>query len=305
MRDFTQKVNVFERQIINYRAYNLAYLTIMRSIQATQLRGVPSCVVLVAPSGCGKTTLLKQILSTFAPVESGEDAIGIGNIRPTIYCGLPTKATIKSFAKTLLDSLEFPAYSGDAFELTERVIKQILLQKVKVVFLDEFQMLSDKRTEGPRNDVMNGVVRLVDRTGIPFVAAGTPEIKDFFYDKDILRRRFPFFAELGPLRMDVDDPNSDWLLVLRGLDKKMYEIGRFESGVHLHEPDVALPLFAATSGILEDLRLDLSNAFTFALVRGDGTLKRDDLSDAFDMIPHAHCIPEEGNPFKQSNRLRH
>lgn len=303
MIDITPQLRKFEAQIINYKAYNLAYMTIMRSIQATQMRGIPSCVVLVGQSGCGKSTLASQIISTYPAESSGEDERGVWNRRPTMYCGLPTKATIKSFAKALLESLEFEAYSGDAFDLIQRAIRQIRLQNVEVVFLDEFQMLADKKAEQARIDVINCVARLVDRTCIPLVILGTPDIEGFFYEKDILRRRFPFFARLTPLQLDLTEPTSDYQLVLHGLDKKMYEIGNLKKGVHLHEPDIALPLFAASGGIMEDLRLHLSNAFSFSLHRGDGTLRREDLSYAFEITRHAHCILPERNPFEVAKNL--
>jgi hypothetical protein len=298
MIDITEQLKSFESQIINYRSYKLAYMTVLRSIQATQMRGIPSCVVLVGQSGCGKSTLANQIISTYPPESSGEDDGGVWNRRPTIYCGLPTKATIKSFAKALLESVKFEAYSGDAFELTQRAIRQILLQNVEVAFLDEFQMLADKKAEQARIDVINCVARLVDRTGIPFVILGTPDIETFFYEKDILRRRFPFFARLTPLQFDLTEPTSDFQLVLRGLDKKMYEIGKLIKGVHLHEPEIARPLYVASGGIMEDLRLHLSNAFAFSLYRGDRTLRREDFSYAFEITRHGHCIMSEGNPFE-------
>lgn len=304
MIDISVQLETFEAQIINYNAYNLAYMTIMRSIQATQMRGIPSCVVLVAPSGCGKSTLAQQIISTFPPKSSGEDERGTWKKRPTMYCGLPTKASIKSFTKALLESLEFEAYSGDAFELTLRAIRQIQQQDVEVAFLDEFQMLADKKADQARYDVMNCVARLVDRTGIPFVVLGTPEIEEFFYNKKgLLRRRFPFFARLEPLQLNLTDANSDLQIVLRGLDKKMYEIGHLKKGVHLHEPEIALPLFAACGGIMEDLRLHLSNAFSFALYRADGTLRREDFSDAFEITRHDQCILPEGSPFDITSKL--
>lgn len=297
MIDISSQLGTFEAQIINYKVYNLAYMTIMRSIQATQMRGIPSCVVLVAPSGCGKSTLAQQIISTFPPECSGEDETGAWKKRPTMYCGLPSKATIKSFTKALLESLEFEAYSGDAFELTQRAIRQMRLQKVEVAFLDEFQMLADKKADQAQRDVMNCIARLVDRTGIPFVILGTDEIEEFFYKKGLLRRRFPFFAKLSPLQFNLTDANSDLQLVLRGLDKKMYEIGHIKKGVHLHEPEIALPLFAACGGIMEDLRLLLSNAFSFALYRADETLRREDFFDAFEITRHDNCILAENNPF--------
>ncbi|MNC12721.1 hypothetical protein D3C75_604460 [compost metagenome] len=304
MIDITHQLKTFEAQIINYKAYNLAYMTIMRSIQATQMRGIPSCVVLVAPSGCGKSTLAQQIISTYPIESSGEDEKGEWRKRPTMYCGLPSKATIKSFTKALLGALEFEAYSGDAFELTQRAIRQIQQQNVEVAFLDEFQMLADKKAEQARFDVMNCIARLVDRTGIPFVVLGTPDIADFFYTKTgLLRRRFPFFAQLSPLQLNLTDANSDLQLVLRGLDKKMYEIGNLKKGVHLHEPEIALPLFAACGGIMEDLRLHLSNAFTFALYRADETLRREDFAYAFEITRHDNCILPNENPFDSASSL--
>ncbi|OOQ44941.1 hypothetical protein AO361_17810 [Pseudomonas fluorescens] len=303
MIDISKQLETFEAQIINYKAYNLAYMTVMRSIQATQMRGIPSCVVLVGESGCGKSTLAHQIMSTYPSQSTGEDDRGIWNSRPTMYCGLPTKATIKSFAKALLQSLEFEAYSGDAFELTQRALRQILLQKVEVAFLDEFQMLADKKAEQACTDVMNCVARLVDRTGIPFVILGTPDIEGFFYKKGILRRRFPFFARLDPLQLELTDQNSDFQIVLRGLDKKMYEIGQLEKGVHLHEPEIALPLFVASGGILEDIRLHLSNAFSFSLYRGDAILRREDFTYAFEITRHDNCILPAGNPFEVTKNI--
>ena len=299
MSDIANLVDTFEHQVINYRAYNLAYMTVMRSIQATQMRGKPSCVVLEAPSGCGKTTLAKQILAAYPPSDTDQDPTGAWNTRSTLLCGLPTKATIKMFAKAMLKELSFEVYSGDAFELTERVIKQIEVQKVELVILDEIQMLSDKKSEQAKQDVMNCITRLVDRTGIPFVAQGTEGIKDFF-SSAALAHRFPFFAELYPLHFDLS-PNSDWQIVLSGLDRRLYEIGGLKRGIHLHEPHIAAPLFAASGGVLEDLRIDLSNAFTSALMRGDGTFRLDDLSNAFYIIQHPYCL-SEGSPFELNSK---
>lgn len=300
MTDIVNQIGTFEAQVINYRAYNLGYLTVMRSIQATQMRGKPSCVVLEAPSGCGKTTLANQIIDAYAPVCREADAKGTGINRPTLYCGLPPKATINTFAKAMLKSLEFEAYSGDSWELTERVIAQIKIQKVEVVFLDEIQMLSDKQADQAKKDVMDCITRLVDRTGIPFVALGTEGIKEFF-EKKVLARRFPFFAKLAPLEFD-HNPDSDWQMVLSGLDRKLYEIGSLTQGVHLHEPHIAAPLFAACGGVLEDLRMHLSNAFTFALLRQDRVFRLNDLVDAFDITEHANSVTE-GNPFHLSKKV--
>jgi hypothetical protein len=54
---------------------------------------------------------------------------------------------------------------------------------------------------------------------------------------------------------------------------------------------------------MEDLRLHLSNAFSFSLYRGDGTLRREDFSYAFEITRHAHCILSEGNPFEAAKNL--
>ncbi|MNC68999.1 hypothetical protein D3C75_1196500 [compost metagenome] len=85
----------------------------------------------------------------------------------------------------------------------------------------------------------------------------------------------------------------------------MYEIGYLKKGVHLHEPDIALPLFAACGGIMEDLRLLLSNAFSFALYRADETLRREDFSYAFEITRHDNCLIPQKNPFDIASSLLH
>lgn len=298
MNSIPQIVKKFEGQIINYPTYNLAYMTIQRSIQSTQMRGVGSCVVLVGKSGVGKSTLCKQLMGTLPPTSTEVGPGGYYTKRPALYCALPTKATLKTFGKALLKSLDCSSASGDAYDLAERAITQIAVQKVEVAYLDEIQMLADKQAEQARTDVSNGIARLVDATGIPFVVAGTLNVEELVYSVDLLIRRFPFYAVLPQLALDLGNPGSDLLIVLRALDQKMYELGHLERGVHLHEPDMALPLYAATTGNMEALRLLLSNALFSALNRGNQSLCTSDFADSFDITRHDHCLLDEGNPFE-------
>lgn len=298
MNTISEQVHEFEGQIVHFKSYHRAYLTIQRSIQVTQMRGVPSGVVLIGEPGSGKSTLCQQLLAALPPVSEAEDETGIHIKRPAILCGLPTRATIKSFAKTLLNSLECQILSGDAYDLTERVITQFKTQQVEVAYLDEFQMLADKKSEQARMDVSNCVARLFDRTGAAFVVSGTPVIESLFYSVELLTRRFPFFATLPRLNLDLSNRESDLQIVLHSLDRKMYEIGHFSKGVHLQDLNVALGLYAASTGNLEMLRLLLSNAFLNALNRNKKTLTLNDLADAFEITRHDHCLLDEGNPFE-------
>lgn len=296
MNDINNKVNQFEKQIVSYGAYTSAYRKIQFSIHSTLMRGTPSCAVLVGESGSGKTTLCQQLLSILPEPSVVETPRGAEVRRPALMCTLPNKATVKTFAKSLLKALSCEVHSGDAYDLTERAITQISLQHVQVAYLDEIQMLADKKADQARKDVSNCIARLADVTGVAIVAAGTPVVEELFYSVDLLVKRFPFFAKLPPLSLNLTNENSDYQVVLRSLDKKMYEIGDLRKGVHLNEPPMALSLYAASAGNMGTLRTFLAHAFFFALTRGDRTLQREDFYDAFEMIHPVRCLTESTNP---------
>ncbi|WP_236201047.1 TniB family NTP-binding protein [Pseudomonas pseudonitroreducens] len=299
MTKLEDKVRAFERKIAFFQGFSQAHAKIEMAIESTRLRGIPTSAVLIGPSGSGKSTLCNIIKNSFPETSIKVEPDRIVHTIPALYCCVPAKVTIKSFCKVMVSSLDCPDTRGDTEDLFLRLIKLIKTCQTEIVFIDEFHTLADPENEKQLTVLINWLVSLINRLSIPIICAGTDACKYIIYKEDRLARRYPFLAELSYVKFD-QNPNSEFMTLLRLLDEQLYQIGNLATGAHLTDTNISTPLHVATQGNLEYIRQILSRAFTTCLARRSLSLQKQDFHDACSTIELKLCPCRGANPFSLS-----
>lgn len=288
----------FSRKIVIYPSFERAYQQLERAQRATELRGVPSCAMLVGPAGVGKSKLCRLFGASFGKNRTLIDEQGKTRCRPVFYCTVPAPVTIKGFQKTILTRLGHPDASGDSADLTYEVIQAIKTARIGVIIFDEFQRLTKPSAVSTRQLTIDWIVALLGEIKIQIIIAGTPECRTLMDDKP-LARRYPYLATLDFLSF-AEREDSEFTQTLRGLDDAMYDIADLNPGVHFQDMSISLPLYVATSGNLEYLRQILYFALDVCLSRNGRELQRSDFAMACNFLSLEENLLRTINPFDQS-----
>ena len=109
--------------------------------------GEKACMPLIAPSGTGKTTIVRS----FVEQKNTKEALLEGRI-PVLHVTLKALATRKSFAHDILIAIrEFGFETGPNIGtenfLQERVRVCLQASKIELLIVDEFQHLASSRSE--------------------------------------------------------------------------------------------------------------------------------------------------------------
>ncbi|WP_375462654.1 AAA family ATPase [uncultured Methylobacterium sp.] len=107
--------------------------------------------------GVGKSQLLRKIRRQVLDREAEASGYRIegyalqapwGDWRPILRVATPPEVTIASMATAMLRALadEDPEY-GDKGEKTRRILAKLMEQRVRIILIDEFQHLTDHRTD--------------------------------------------------------------------------------------------------------------------------------------------------------------
>ncbi len=287
----------FKRRVIFYGMYKHAYSQIQSAIENTHALGEPVCAILRGVSGAGKSTLCKYFEKYLCsePILRGEDGAYIQ--LPVFYCEVPSSTTVKGMIISMLELLIGETPNGTVEKLTHQLLTCLRTAGVKVIFLDEIQLLCITTvSEKVRLDSLQWLVSLLNRSGIPVILSGTELCRDIRKSHAPFASRYPYVAVLKNFDHD-SDPSSDYQVFLKNLDIAMYEIAQLGSGVHLNDPSIATSLYLAALGNLKKTRLIISDALKYCLERGGSReLKLEDFYRAGENIDLCPDLAEM-NPF--------
>jgi hypothetical protein len=287
----------FKRRVIFYGSYKRAYSQIQSAIENTQALGEPVCAILRGVSGAGKSTLCKYFKKYYScePILRREDGTYIQ--LPVFYCEVPSSTTVKGMISSMLELLIGETPNGTVEKLTHQLLTCLKTAGVKVIFLDEIQLLCIHTvSEKVRLDSLQWIVSLLNRSGIPVILSGTELCRDIKKSHAPFASRYPYLAELKNFDHDTDH-SSDYMSFLKNLDMAMYQSAELDNGVHLNDPTIATALYLAARGNLKKTRLIISDALKYCLERGDSPeLKLEDFYRAGENIDL--CLQQtEVNPF--------
>ena len=155
----------------------------------------PDCLLLIGPTGAGKTTIYRTYAQNYPRVETDE-----GSIVPIVYTAIPAPATVKGLVEAILKNLGDPLYNkGSTTNQTSRAYDLLAKCKVELILLDEFHHFIDREYNKVLKNVCDWLKNLIINTKIPVVLFGLPESEKILtVDNWQLSRRFNYRHTLVP-----------------------------------------------------------------------------------------------------------
>jgi GTPase SAR1 family protein len=257
------------------------------------LAAEPPCLLLVGPTGAGKTTLTESYAARFPVIVTDT-----GVQRRVRHATIPSPATIKNLSMELLYTLGDPRYdTGTIGSMTKRVVNFLRDGQVELLILDELQHFVDLDNQTVLQNASNWLKTLIkDRelkiacvvVGLEYEAAQvvdvTPQLARLFGD--------PFV--LTPFTWEEQTPTTVWEFrtLLHALEARL----PLNAPAHLTHRERAWRCFVASEGVISYLMALLRQATTLALMRGQECLDDMLLAEAFDqrLAGQRRGIP---NPF--------
>ena len=186
--------------MIGHTAYSNVLQTLRRRVQETFDKFPPCFEMLIAPSRCGKTELLKVIANEFPPVnEVGRRQIPLLSVE--ISSGMGPKDLPTAVIRAL--GLPVPKGSNRAGELNTFMFHQLALAKVKVILFDEASHLVDVGTKIPPRAASDWFKAFqVSPNEIGVVMTGVPRLTRLLNFNEQLRNRSHKPLNLMPYRYD-------------------------------------------------------------------------------------------------------
>lgn len=239
----------------------------------------PPCLLLVGPTGAGKSTLAASYAARF-PARITETTIH----RPVLFVTIPSTATIRNLAMDLLYAMGDPRYDkGTIGSMTKRVIRFLRDCHVELLILDELQHFVDRDSQKVLQNVSNWLKTLIKdpELQIACVLIGLEDEANQVVDTNPqLARLFGDPCVLAPFTWDERNPATiqEFRTLLHELEKML----------PLNEPsdlvnrDRAWRCFVASTGIISYLMALIRRATSLALTRGQEHLDDSLLAEAFD-----------------------
>lgn len=265
-----------DRIVISHHAFVRAVKAMDRIFQLAPEMELPHGMLLVGPTGAGKTAAFKYFKNTlpssslFAP---GDGAIGL-------RC--PKRPRVGHFVAGLLKAYKYPFSLGSAQQLYIRrglVFDAIKQKGTRLIFVDEAaSLLKGRRAAGNLDgdtEVSEFFREIVDECKVGLVLAGTDDLDAIAQIDSALASRLTVREALCPF-----DSNETWVGVIKSFSKecKAFDIKA------LANPEVAHLLHRATGGNLRSLKRLMIEAILISFDTQKAVIDREILAKAFTLV---------------------
>lgn len=270
------KVRHFENTIVESPLFKKIVKKINYCRRRAKYTTEPRGLLITGDTGYGKTTIGRYYVKDF-PRIVGDD----GTIIPVLLSSVPSPATIKGMASSLLQDMGDPKYeSGTMVSITSRLCDLIKGCKVELIILDEFQDLIDKDTNKVLNSCADWIKHILNKTGVPIVLMGMPWAADILIHNDQLKRRYSTRVALKSFGWRTKAEQTEFINFLITLEKGLL----FPTSSMLYSERNQMPyrLFCATRGVMSNLKNLISRAAEMAYERGMECITMDLLALAYD-----------------------
>ena len=275
------------KKIIEHPRFTFAVNEIARLHQRGLEAHDPQGMLLVAQTGCGKSTVFEYYERLFPRGET-KQATQI----PVLRVSTPESPTVKSLAEAILFAMRDPAASkGTSVVKTNRIIHLFKECKVEILLIDEFQHFFDGRHAAESKRVSDWLKNLITSVNIPVVLAGLPRAISVVNDNPQLRRRFGAPHYMQPFGFTTGLEQLEFRGVLKGIHSSLPC-----SCVNLHDANLARCIYYATHGLFDYIVKIVDDAVSRGGTGSDGCITQNDLAQSFKRTVWMDA-PDELNPF--------
>jgi len=236
----------------------------------------PQCLMLVGPTGVGKSTLLRSYTATH-PRELRPEVDRL----PILEVTVPAKATIRNFVTRLLLAVGDPlADKGTVGAMENRLSRMMCASEVELLVVDDLQHFVDRDSDRVLHDISNWLKNLVKETHTACIIAGLPEAEQVLNANPQLGRLFGDPHMLHAFAWDGEQP--DTVAEFRHFLQTLEDLLPLPERMPLTRMDVAWRCYVASGGCMAYLMNLIRRATQRALVLERDALDMDLLAEAFD-----------------------
>lgn len=257
--------------------------------------------MLLAKGGLGKTTLCNTIVSQM-PRSIKVEKDRKKTIIPAFYVEVPSPATVKSLAITMLHKLGDPSHhTGTTSYLTDRLGYLLQQCETKLVFLDEFHHLFERKATSTRLNITvgNWLKTLVNETGISFCLVGLPEFAELIQVDSQIARRFPFHYQLNPLTLGTQTSPGTLYPFLKEVSHRASEI-QISFSPDFDNFQLRVQIYTATKGYHAYVMSMIRESMAIALAKNRNTITINDFIQAWNLGITSFISKQITNPFEMS-----
>lgn len=302
--DLIQRVAQLDKIIIPHPAFAAAVHGIEDCLAKSKHYREPVGSLLLAEGGMGKTTAHRAVLSRLA-----KSTICDGDfertIVPAFYFEIPSPATVKSVAASMLDALGAPSpHSGSsAAFMTQRLCKLLENAETLLVFIDEAQNLFciGKRSTKINTVVCNWIKWMVNNTKVSFCLMGLPEFAPILSADSQLTRRFPMHFQLHALTPGDQEHFGALVPFIAEAMKQATQRLQLDAAPRFDTLLAATQVYAATGGNPSFVIKLIKEAVLDALCAGTAHVTLENFAAAWDSGVTARASIARNNPFRLSH----
>lgn len=286
-RGIRVRLRVFSRVWVDTPYHSPVLGHVDQLVESVKAAGESRGMLVCCEPGGGKTALTRQLQRRYRTTVTVERTM-----RQMALMELPKLMSHPELTKALLRCIGDPSWDGvprlrtftRALELTRR-------SGIKLLVVDNFQDIPERRNLGRVRVVGNWFRDLHDGTNIAWVALGTADAKKVREANDQVRRRMPSVHTIPYFSYGTDVALQAWLDWI----SKIWAALPLAETKDRVERLTASRLLLACNGIPDYLIRLLKSAVTVAVSRGSENLSWDDLAAAF--VDIAGDVVPTGNPF--------
>ena len=207
---------------------------------------------------------------------------------------VPEAARLGTFLTDFLRALDDPyPESGDSDAKSQRIWRALERRRTRAVILDETHRLVDERRQSPKKDIVDWVVRSLNRRACPIAFFGTEEMLPLFEGKLAMEGRTLGQVDLLPYVWSDKADRDEF----RGVLVRMENALGMPEPRGLSEIRNAWRIWTASRGLLGMTSRLLDTATVVAARDGRPCLTDDILAEALDEL-RIGADRREPNPFR-------
>lgn len=254
-------IKEFNDGYLQFEVFHKGLLTIEDILKLYRETGIAENLLILAESGCGKTSLCHLIQQRYPRY-----ALPERDVIPVLVIAVPPAASLSGLLESMLGALGVQIQKPG--NVTRKTVMFITLAKacgIEMILFDEAQHLHDRGQLRSHYHVSDWIKQLIDALKIPIVFLGLPRTESLLIVNEQLRRRFSKKMYLTLSEGSTEALSQQCLQMLLSLSQTFPV--RIVAGEYGWE-NFSTRLYYATDARIAYIKKLMANILKFALQAG-------------------------------------